>query len=75
MADERPGVVRFSYDAEPSPWKPMLWEEFFECFEERRLAFVFEDDVPHGEEERMTKLVNRGAFAAPIEERTLDRIA
>jgi hypothetical protein len=43
------------------PLHPLTWEEFFETFEERKLAFIYADDVPKGQEDRVTKLVTRKA--------------
>lgn len=61
-ADGDVGVVRLNFRREGTPpLHPLSWEEFFETFEERRLAFIYEENAAHGQEERLTKLVNRGS--------------
>lgn len=37
------------------------WEEFFEKFEEKRLAFLYQERQASGEESRFSKLVSRDA--------------
>ena len=39
--------------------EPISWEEFFEKFEERRLALLHEEGVRGGEPSRFNKLVSR----------------
>jgi hypothetical protein len=35
------------------------WDEFFQGFEENKLAFLYQDETKAGEESRFSKLVNR----------------
>lgn len=35
------------------------WDEFFEGFEENKLAFLYQDETKAGAESRFSKLVNR----------------
>jgi hypothetical protein len=61
-ADGDVGVVRLNFrPGSTPPLHPLTWEEFFETFEERKLAFIYADDVPKGQEDRVTKLVTRKA--------------
>jgi len=46
---------------DPGTQQPLTWDEFFEQFENRKLAFIYDDEVPPGFEERSAKLVNRGS--------------
>lgn len=39
------------------------WEEFFEGFEENKLAFLYQDETSSGDESRFSKLVNRDEHA------------
>lgn len=35
------------------------WEEFFQGFEDNKLAFLYQDETKAGEESRFSKLINR----------------
>jgi hypothetical protein len=35
------------------------WDQFFQGFEENRLAFLYQDEIDAGSESRFSKLVNR----------------
>jgi hypothetical protein len=35
------------------------WEEFFQGFEDNKLAFLYQDETKTGEESRFSKLINR----------------
>lgn len=37
----------------------ITWDEFFQGFEENKLAFLYQDETKAGEESRFSKLVNR----------------
>ncbi len=39
--------------------EPISWEEFFQGFEENRLAFLYQEETRAGSESRFSKLVNR----------------
>ena len=39
--------------------EPISWDEFFEKFEEKNLALVYQDETAEGEESRFAKLVSR----------------
>jgi len=37
----------------------ITWDEFFEKFEEKKLAFLYQDEMNDGKESRFSKFVNR----------------
>jgi hypothetical protein len=37
----------------------ITWDEFFQGFEENKLAFLYQEETKAGEESRFSKLVNR----------------
>ena len=39
--------------------EPISWEEFFEKFDEKKLAFVYQENTKDGAESRFFKLINR----------------
>ncbi len=59
--DDDAGVLRIDfpgYSGEES-LEPISWEEFFEKFEEKKLAFLYQDETRSGAESRFSKLVSR----------------
>ena len=40
--------------------EPLDWEEFFEIFDNERLAFLYQDQKKDGDVSRFSKFVNRG---------------
>lgn len=55
------GVLRINFPggAEDS-LEDISWEEFFEKFDEKKLAFLYQEETSGGKESRFFKLVNRG---------------
>lgn len=56
-----PGVLRIDfpgYKGEGS-LEEISWEQFFEKFDENKLAFLYQDKTSGGEESRFFKLVKR----------------
>lgn len=56
-----PGLLRIDfpgYSGEGSLEK-ISWEQFFDKFEEKKLAFLYQDEKRDGEESRFFKFVNR----------------
>jgi hypothetical protein len=56
-----PGVLRVNfpgYSGEDS-LEPISWEQFFEKFEESKLAFLYQNKTREGEESRFFKFVKR----------------
>lgn len=58
---DEPGVLRVNfpgYSGEDS-LEAISWEQFFEKFEESKLAFLYQDKTSGGEESRFFKFVSR----------------
>jgi hypothetical protein len=63
------GVLRIDFD-EPAHAKakndndsrlePITWDKFFEIFEDRELAFLYQEETANGKESRFNKFVDRG---------------
>lgn len=59
---EDAGILRIDfpgYGAEGS-LEEISWDEFFEKFEEKNLAFLYQDTTADGETSRFSKFINRG---------------
>lgn len=59
--DEEAGILRIDfpgYGGEQS-LEEISWEEFFEKFEEKKLAFLYQEETSGGEESRFFKFVSR----------------
>ncbi len=60
------GVLRIDFpgmDAEES-LELLGWEEWFQTFDARRLAFLHEDEAEQGEESRFNKIVSRDSIGS-----------
>ena len=57
--EKDPGLLRITFPggAEQS-LEPISWEEFFQKFDEKRLAFSYQEKMKSGEESRYFKLVS-----------------
>ncbi len=67
--DEDVGVLRIDfpgYSGENSLVE-ITWEDFFEKFEEKELAFVYQDKTADGQLSRFNKLVSRASLAEAAE--------
>ena len=56
------GLLRIDFpdnDDEDEDLEEITWDEFFEKFDEKRLAFVYQDRTAGGEPSRFNKLVSR----------------
>ena len=55
------GLLRIDFPggAGEDKLEPISWEEFFEKFDEKKLAFVYQENTKDGGESRFFKLVNR----------------
>lgn len=58
---EDPGLLRIAFpgDAGEESLEPISWEKFFETFEKKRLAFLYQDKTAEGELSRFNKLISR----------------
>ncbi len=56
-----PGLLRIDFPggAGEDKLEPISWEEFFEKFDEKQLAFVYQENTKDGGESRFFKLINR----------------
>lgn len=55
-----PGLLRIDFEgSEPEGLERIDWNEFFDKFEESRLAFLYQDKTESGETSRFFKLVRR----------------
>lgn len=59
--DDVAGILRIDFpDASPDPNLVSIpWEEFFDKFEESKLAFLYEDKTSDGSVSRFNKFVSR----------------
>ncbi len=55
---EDPGILRFDFGEPDEKLEPISWEEFFEKFEENKLAFLYQEEKG-GHESRFNKFVER----------------
>lgn len=63
MEDDGGGILRVDfpgYSGEAS-LQQIGWEEFFEVFEDRELAFVYQEQTEDGSESRFSKFVSRSS--------------
>lgn len=52
------GILRVDFAEPDESLEPIGWDEFFKTFEERKLAFLYQDTI-HGEPSRFCKFVAR----------------
>lgn len=57
------GILRIDFpeenDEDDEDLEEISWEEFFQKFDEKRLAFVYQDQTASGEPSRFNRFVNR----------------
>ncbi|HKX22443.1 MAG TPA: hypothetical protein VJM81_04135 [Rhizorhapis sp.] len=53
------GVLRIDFGEPEDDLEEIEWDEFFEIFEDSRLAFLHQDETSQGKESRFSKFVNR----------------
>lgn len=60
---EEAGILRIDYPGYSGEERlePISWDEFFEKFEESRLAMVYQDETQGGRTSRFSRLVSRDA--------------
>ena len=54
-----PGILRFDFGEPEDSLEEISWEEFFEKFEENKLALLYQDKTADGKTSRFFKLVRR----------------
>jgi hypothetical protein len=55
------GVLRIEFDAAEDRLDDADWDEFFKVFDDRGLAFVYQEKTSDGQTSRFNKLVSRDA--------------
>jgi hypothetical protein len=60
---DEPGIIRIDFPGFTGgkSLEPISWEEFFEQFDERKLAFLYQEKTASGEVSRFNKLISRGS--------------
>ncbi len=54
------GILRIDFPGyDDSSLERLSWDEFFEKFDSKKLAFLYQDETSAGEESRFSKFVNR----------------
>lgn len=53
------GILRVDFGKRDDALDEIPWEAFFETFEDRGLAFLYQDETKDGEESRFFKFVKR----------------
>jgi hypothetical protein len=58
---EDAGLLRIDYEgfSGSDSLQRISWEEFFEKFEEKKLAFLYQEEKSSGEESRFSKFISR----------------
>lgn len=62
-SEDDPGIIRIDFPGYSGQRSlaPISWDEFFDKFEEKHLAFVYQDHTADGQVSRFFKLVDRNA--------------
>lgn len=55
------GLLRIDFGEPEERLEAISWEEFFEVFEKKRLAFLYQDKLEDGQASRFNKIVSREA--------------
>jgi hypothetical protein len=54
------GILRIDFGKPEESLMPIGWEEFFQIFDDRELAFLHEEETSHGKQSYFNKFVSRG---------------
>jgi len=57
--DDGEGILRVDFAKPDEKLEPIDWDEFFETFEDRKLAFLHQDKTADGHVSRFFKFVRR----------------
>lgn len=55
------GILRVDFNEPEESLEPISWDEFFDIFDDRELAFLYQDRTSDGGESRFFKFVRRSA--------------
>ncbi len=63
-SDDDPGLLRIDFpgrgrDESRGSLEEISWDDFFQKFDEKGLAFLYQDEMKSGQESRFFKLVSR----------------
>ena len=53
------GILRVDFGEPEEGLEPIEWDRFFEIFDDRKLAFLYQDKTEDGRESRFSKFVAR----------------
>lgn len=53
------GILRIDFGKPEENLEKIGWEEFFQIFDERKLAFLYQDETAAGEKSRFNKFISR----------------
>ncbi|MSU89219.1 hypothetical protein GE300_06245 [Rhodobacteraceae bacterium 2CG4] len=53
------GILRIDFGEPEERLEPIEWEEFFRIFDQRKLAFLYQDKTESGGTSRFNKLIDR----------------
>lgn len=56
-----PGILRLDFGDQDDGLEEISWDEFFEKFEESKLALLYEDATAGGRKSRFNKLISRSS--------------
>lgn len=58
---DEPGIIRIDFPgfSGAGSLEPITWKEFFEQFDDRKLAFLYQEKTASGEVSRFNKLISR----------------
>lgn len=57
--DEGEGILRVDFAERDEKLEEISWDEFFDTFEDRGLAFLYQEETADGKESRFFRFVNR----------------
>ena len=63
LSDDDTGILRIDFDPPDASLAAIEWEDFFATFDEKRLAFLYQDKTEDGKVSRFFKFVNRHSDA------------
>lgn len=65
--DDDPGIIRLDFPgfSGEGTLEPISWEEFFQKFDERELALLYQEETAEGQKSNFNKIVKRST----VEER------
>ncbi|HYZ85662.1 MAG TPA: hypothetical protein VE621_14725 [Bryobacteraceae bacterium] len=67
--DDDPGLLRIDFPVDgPDPnLEPISWDEWFKKFDQKQLAFLYQDETSNGELSYFNKLVSRATVKDELE--------